>query len=238
MNIYYRPRLRDGAAAIPGHRRPCRHPRGRAGPPALPEARHRRLLPDPSRRRHHGGVPGLSRAAPSDDGPDQGRHALLARSRDGRGGRARDLDELEMRARRPALWRGEGRRRGRSAPALRARARERRAPLHAGDDPLRRPADRRDGARHGHGRADHGLVHGHLLHVPGPDGDRDRHRQAGRAPAARWGGARRPGAASCSSSSARWPGSTGASTARPRSCRASAMSARSPRRRSPSAARR
>ncbi len=53
------------------------------------------------------------------------------------------------------------------------------APLHAGDDSLHRPAHRRHGAGHGHQRAGDGLVHGYLFDVPGPDRDRDRHRQAG-----------------------------------------------------------
>ena len=60
------------------------------------------------------------------------------------------------------------------------RAREPVAPLHAGNDPLRRPPRRRDGAGHGHRRAGDGLVHGHLFHVPGDHRARDRHRQAGR----------------------------------------------------------
>ena len=101
------------------------------------------------------------------------------------------------------------------------------APLHAGDDPLRRPARRRDGARHGHQRAGDGLVHGHLFDVPGRDRARDRHRQAGRlrrhARAARGDGPRRRlprlprHGARCAS----------IRSARPRSCRASATSARS-----------
>ena len=53
------------------------------------------------------------------------------------------------------------------------------AALHAGDDPVRRAAHRRDGAGHGHQRAGDGLVHGHLFDVSGPHRDRDRHRQAG-----------------------------------------------------------
>ena len=69
---------------------------------------------------------------------------------------------------------------GRPATLSPARAGGGVTPLHAGDDPLRRPAYRRDGARHGHQRAGHGLVHGHLFDVPGPHRDRDRHRQAGR----------------------------------------------------------
>ena len=84
-----------------------------------------------------------------------------------------------MRASGPALWRRQ--RRHRSGPlwAQPAGAGGGVTPLHAGDDPLRRPAYRCDGARHGHQRAGHGLVHGHLLHVPGPHGDGDRHRKAG-----------------------------------------------------------
>ena len=76
-------------------------------------------------------------------------------------------------------------------------------PLHAGDDPVRRAADRRHGARHGHQRAGDGVVHGHLFHVPGPDRHRDRHRQAGLRRRHRSAGARRPAAASRSSSAAR-----------------------------------
>ncbi len=51
-------------------------------------------------------------------GPDQGRHALCADRRYRRSRGAGDLDELEMRARRPALWRRQGRRDCRSAHAL------------------------------------------------------------------------------------------------------------------------
>ena len=42
--------------------------------------------------------PGLSRAASPDARPDQRRHAFRADPLDGRNGRARDVDELEMRA--------------------------------------------------------------------------------------------------------------------------------------------
>ncbi len=54
------------------------------------------------------------------------------------------------------------------------------APLHAGDDPLRRSARRRHGAGHGHQRTGDGLVHGHLFHVSGDHRAGDRHGQAGR----------------------------------------------------------
>ena len=63
--------------------------------------------------------------------------------------------------------------------AFEARARVAVAALHAGDDSVRRPAHRRDGAGHGHQRAGDGLVHGHLFHVSGPHRHRDRHRQTG-----------------------------------------------------------
>ena len=85
-----------------------------------------------------------------------------------------------MRARGPALRRRQGRRGGRPGGAVATRAGERLAPLHAGDDPLRRPEGRRHGARHGHQRAGDGLVHGHLFDVPGDHRAGDRHRQAGR----------------------------------------------------------
>ena len=41
------------------------------------------------------------------------------------------------------------------------------APLHAGNDSVRGPAYRHHGSGHGHERADHGLVHGHLFGLPG-----------------------------------------------------------------------
>ncbi len=113
-------------------------------------------------------------------GPTKGGTRFSANLDLGEVGALGDLDELEMRAGRVAVWRGEGRHHGRSGRAQHSRVGGTLPPLHAGDDPLRRPAYRRDGPRHGHQRAGHGLVHGHLLHVPGPYRDRDRHRQAGR----------------------------------------------------------
>jgi glutamate dehydrogenase (NAD(P)+) len=83
-----------------------------------------------------------------------------------------------MRARRSALRRRQGRRRGRSALSLHEGAREPVAPLHAGNDSLRRTADGRDGAGSRHQRAGDGLVHGHLFHVSGDHGAGDRHGQA------------------------------------------------------------
>ena len=53
-------------------------------------------------------------------GPAKGGTRFRAQRRYRRGRGAGDLDELEMRARRPALWRRQGRRRGRSARAVAA----------------------------------------------------------------------------------------------------------------------
>ena len=176
----YGPGVRDGPTAVPGDRRPPRDPQRRARAAAVSQACDRRLVPDPPRRRQHCGLSRLSRPASPDARTHQGRHALLAQRRYRRGGGAGDLDELEMRPGRPALWRRQGRGDGRSARTVAPRAREPVAPLHAGDDPVRRAAYRRDGAGYGNQRAGHGVVHGYLFHVPGPDGHRDRHRQAGR----------------------------------------------------------
>ena len=91
-----------------------------------------------SRRRQHGSVSGLSRAAPPDARADQGRHAVCAVGRYRRGRGPCGVDELEMRAGGPALWRRQGRHYGRPLQAVAARARRTVAPLHAGDDPVRR----------------------------------------------------------------------------------------------------
>ncbi len=152
-----------------------RNPHGRARPHPDAEARRHRFLPDPPRRRHGRGVRGLSGPAPSHARAHQGRYAFRAVGRYRRGRGARDLDELEMRAGRSALWRRQGRDQCRSLHDLQARAGSAVATLHAGDDPVRRSPYRRDGAGHGHQRAGDGLVHGYLLDVPGADrhGDRD-----------------------------------------------------------------
>jgi hypothetical protein len=56
----------------------------------------------------------------------------------GRSRRARHVDELEMRPRRPPLRRRQGRRHHRSRRALHRANSNRLPPLHAGDDPLHR----------------------------------------------------------------------------------------------------
>src|SRR5438105_1930152 len=78
-------------------------------------------------------------------------------------GGARNVDELEMRAGKFALWRCERWRGLRSVKVVAQRTRSCFAPLHAGNDSVRWPAHRRDGTRHGNKRTDHGLVHGHIL---------------------------------------------------------------------------
>ena len=104
--------------------------------------------------------------------PDEGRHALRPRGLARRVRRARDLDDVEVRAPAAPVRRREGRHPLRPAGALAARAREAHAPLHVGADPRDRPAHRHPGARHGHERADDGLDDGHVL-------DADRLRRAG-----------------------------------------------------------
>ena len=135
----HRPVLRTGARELRRHRRLPRNPHPPARPPAPPQARHHRILPDPPRRRQRIGVHRLPRAAPSHHGAHQGRHALRQQPPPRRSGRARHRHELEMRAGRPALRRCQRRHRGRSVLAQPPRARSRQPPLHAGDDPLRRP---------------------------------------------------------------------------------------------------
>ena len=146
----FRSGVRDGGQPVQCHRQSSRNSHGRARPPADAETGDHGVLSDPPGRRHGRGVRRLSRPASPDDGADQGRHTVRALRRYRRGGGACDLDELEMRAGRAALWRRQGRCQCRSLHDLQARTGGPVAALHAGDDPLRRPAYRRDGPGHGH----------------------------------------------------------------------------------------
>jgi glutamate dehydrogenase (NAD(P)+) len=78
------------------------------------EARHRRLLPDPHGQWARGGFTGYRVQHHLTLGPAKGGTRFAANVDIGEIRCARDLDELEMRARRPALRRRQGRRRGRS----------------------------------------------------------------------------------------------------------------------------
>ena len=99
-------------------------------------------------------------------GPTKG-GTRFAPSFHGRNRRARDVDELEMRAGQFALWRRERRNRLRSDQTFAQGTGSSLAPLHAGDDSVRRTAHRHHGPGHGHERTGHGLVHGHLFGLSG-----------------------------------------------------------------------
>ena len=114
------------ADAIGLRRRPARAPHG-----AAPLAR--RQLPGAPRRRRGPGVHGLPRPAHARHGPDEGRHPPRARRLARRVRGARDVDDLQVRAPRPAVRRREGRRALRPEPALRRRDRAPHAPLHGRD---------------------------------------------------------------------------------------------------------
>ena len=155
-----------------------------------------RHLSSPHGREPDGDLHRLPGPASSGAWSSEGRDPLRARSRPQRNRRARHLDELEMRARRACPTAAARAAPPRSARALAGGAREPLPPLHAGNDSLRRPAGGRDGAGHGHQRADHGVVHGHLFHAQGDHRAR-RSSPANRSgPAARSAGARRPAMAS------------------------------------------
>jgi len=136
--------------------------------------------PDPPRRRHDRGVRRLPRAASPHDGPDQGRHPLCALRRHRRGGGAGDLDELEMRA--VGLPYG-GAKGGvnvdlskiskRELESLSRRYMQEMIPFVGPHTDVMAPD-------HGTNEQVMACVHGHLFHVPGPDGDGDRHGKAGR----------------------------------------------------------
>src|SRR5437762_10512000 len=106
-------------------------------------------------RWQHEDVSGLSRPASSHARTDQGRNAIRAVTIDGRDGRARDVDELEMRAGKFALWRSKRRRGLRSVQVVAHRARSGFAPLHAGDDFVCWTAHRHHGSGHGDRSEEH-----------------------------------------------------------------------------------
>ena len=146
----------------------------------------------------------------------------------GRSGGAGDVDELEMRADRPALRRRQGRRRLRPRQTVQDRTGAPHAPLHAGNDSVHRPAGGRHGPRPGHQRADHGLDDGHLLRPRRRHRAQHRHRQTGRPGRLARAGAKPPAAASATWSTAPRTPSAWTSARPPPSSRALATSAPSP----------
>ena len=123
-------------------------------------------------------VPGLPRAALVGARPDEGRHPLRRRRRPRRVRRARDVDDLEVRAPAPAVRRREGRRALQRRARCPRRARARHAPLHRRARAVHRAAARHPGARHGDERADDGVDDGHVLDAEGLRRAGDRHGQA------------------------------------------------------------
>ena len=151
-------------------------PRVRREPPALAGAGAHRHRPDRDGRRHASLVPGVPGAALLGARPDQGRHPLRHRRRPRRVRRARDVDDVEVRAPAPALRRREGRRALRASRAVAERADADHAALHRRADGLHRAPAGHPGAGHGDERADDGLDDGHVLDADGlrRAGDRDR----------------------------------------------------------------
>ena len=180
MTVYSGPVFDMAVEPVRGDRQSSRDPDGRARPAAAAEAGDHRLLSDPPRRRLDRGVRGLPRAASPHARPDQGRHPVCPQRRYRRGRGAGDLDELEMRAGRACPMAAPRAASGSISRRISKRELEALSRRYMQEMiPVRRPAHRRDGARHGHQRAGDGLVHGHLFDVSGPHRDRDRHRQAG-----------------------------------------------------------
>src|ERR1700722_2203683 len=114
--------VRHGPTAVPGDRRSPRNSARRACTVALPEACDRGFMPDPSGRWEYRGLSGLPGTASSDARPYQGWHTFRTQRRYRRGGGAGDLDELEVRLGRAAVWRRQGWRDGRSTRAVASRA--------------------------------------------------------------------------------------------------------------------
>ena len=111
-------------------------------------------------------------------GPDEGRDPLRPRGDARRVRRARDVDDLEVRAAAPALRRREGRRPVRPPEPLARRARAADPAVHVGAPADHRPQGGHPGAGHGHERADDGLDDGHVLDAERLRRPGDRHREA------------------------------------------------------------
>ena len=162
----------EQALAVRGHLR-----RGRRAA-ALPRARDHALRPGQARRRHARRLRRLPRPALDRARADEGRHPLRPGGHARRVRRARDLDDLEVRAPAAAVRRREGRRPLQPARAVAAGARAPDAPLHVGAAAGDRAAGGHPRARHGDERADDGVDDGHVLDAGRPRRPGDRHRQA------------------------------------------------------------
>ena len=179
------------------------HPRT---PPPSP-ARAHRLHPDADGRRDPARLHRLPRPAQPHPRSGEGGDTVPPPRRPRRDAGAGDVDDLEVRGGQHPLRRGEGRRGLRPEDDVVAGARAPDAPLRDRDRIVHRPHEGYPRPRRLHGRADHGLVHGHHQHDRGverhqlgdreTDGDRRVARPPGgdraRGDAHRGGGAQVPG---------------------------------------------
>ena len=106
------------------------YPPGPARPDQGLQQRLQVPLPGPTGRRRLRGHRGLARRAQPPQAARQGRHPLLARRERGRGDRARGPHDLQVRDRRRAVRRRQGRHQDRPAEDVRRAARAHHAPLH------------------------------------------------------------------------------------------------------------
>ena len=137
---------------------------------------------------------GLSRAVQHVARAGEGRHSIRPERHARRGEGARRVDDVEVRGGEPAVRRGEGWRRLRSAQDERRRARAADAALHRRHHRDARSRLGRSGAGRQHERARDGVGDGHVLHARTAHGDRRRDRASRSRWAARSAAAKRPGA--------------------------------------------
>ena len=187
---------------IPGDRQPelrrrrelSRLPAGTSGPDQGLQQHLQVPFPGPKGRGRLRGHRGLARRAQPPQAARQGRNPVLARRQRGRGPRARRPHDLQMRDRRRAVRRSEGRHQDRPAESVPRAARAHHAPLHgrAHEEELHRARDRRAGSRLRDGPAGDVLDRRHVRPVPSRRDRRDRLRhgqadQPGRHPRAQGG---------------------------------------------------
>ena len=150
---------------------------------ALSGARRGRLRADPPRFGRRCRVPCVPRAALDRARADEGRHPLRPARLARRVRRARDVDDLEVRAPATAVRRRQGRCPLQPARHVHRRDRAADASLHRRAGARHRPEGGHPRPGHGHERADDGLDDGHLLDADRPcragdrDGQADLHRR-------------------------------------------------------------